>query len=149
MLSSTPQGAYAQNGCNTGADTYLLDDPLSAVDAHVASHLFERCIKGTLAGTTRVLVTHQLQFLPAADVVVLLAGGRITAAGSYTDLVAAGIEFRSALAQKYLVADLSRRLIVWSGYVAENSWGGRRHAVLCCWEGDVRSCCDCLQAVCS
>jgi ABC-type multidrug transport system fused ATPase/permease subunit len=43
------------------ADVYLLDDPLSAVDAHVGSVLFERCICGVLGGTTRVLVTHQLQ----------------------------------------------------------------------------------------
>ena len=45
------------------ADVYLLDDPLSAVDAPVAAHLFERCIGGAgalLAGRTRVLVTHQV-----------------------------------------------------------------------------------------
>jgi len=28
------------------ADVYLLDDPLSAVDARVGKHLFEKCIKG-------------------------------------------------------------------------------------------------------
>ena len=27
------------------ADIYLLDDPLSAVDAKVGKHLFDRCIK--------------------------------------------------------------------------------------------------------
>jgi ABC-type multidrug transport system fused ATPase/permease subunit len=43
------------------ADVLLLDDPLSAVDAHVGRALFEGCICGTLAGTTRLLVTHQLQ----------------------------------------------------------------------------------------
>ena len=33
-----------------GADVYLLDDPLSAVDVHVSKHLFERCISGALKG---------------------------------------------------------------------------------------------------
>ena len=31
------------------ADVYLLDDPLSAVDVHVAKHLMEECIHGYLA----------------------------------------------------------------------------------------------------
>lgn len=43
------------------ADVLLLDDPLSAVDAHVGRALFDGCMCGTLAGRTRVLVTHQLQ----------------------------------------------------------------------------------------
>lgn len=43
------------------ADVVLLDDPLSAVDAHVGRHLFDACICGLLAGSTRILVTHQLQ----------------------------------------------------------------------------------------
>lgn len=43
------------------ADVYLLDDPLSAVDAHVGRHIFDECVCGALAAKTRVLVTHQLQ----------------------------------------------------------------------------------------
>lgn len=58
------------------ADIYLLDDPLSAVDAHVGRHLFNECIgpKGRLArrGATRILVTHQVHFLKDADWVVVL-----------------------------------------------------------------------------
>lgn len=49
--------------CYARAEVYLLDDPLSAVDAHVGRHLFERCVCATLGtqlSATRVLVTHQL-----------------------------------------------------------------------------------------
>lgn len=43
------------------ADVLLMDDPLSAVDAHVGRALFDGCICGTLRRKTRLLVTHQLQ----------------------------------------------------------------------------------------
>lgn len=54
------------------ADIYLLDDPLSAVDAHVGRQLFDECIGGYLRHTTRVLVTHQLHYLKAADYIIIL-----------------------------------------------------------------------------
>jgi len=71
---------------------YLFDDPLSAVDAHVAKHLFEQVLgpEGVLAGSTRVLVTHQVQFLPSADHIIVVEGGRISAMGTYESLNAAG-----------------------------------------------------------
>lgn len=54
------------------ADIYLFDDPLSAVDTHVGKHLFDKCIRDYLSGKTRILVTHQLQFLKEADVIIIL-----------------------------------------------------------------------------
>uniref|UniRef100_A0A3B4BKB0 ABC transporter domain-containing protein n=1 Tax=Periophthalmus magnuspinnatus TaxID=409849 RepID=A0A3B4BKB0_9GOBI len=42
-------------------DIVLLDDPLSAVDAHVGKHIFEECIKKELHGKSVILITHQLQ----------------------------------------------------------------------------------------
>lgn len=54
------------------ADLYLLDDPLSAVDTHVARHLYQKCITQYLDGKTRILVTHQLQFLKRADHIAVL-----------------------------------------------------------------------------
>jgi len=42
------------------ADIVLLDDPLSAVDPHVANAIFHDCIQGTLKHKAVVLVTHQL-----------------------------------------------------------------------------------------
>ena len=52
--------------CYAPADVVLLDDPLSAVDAHVGRHLLDNCLNGFLRGKTRVLVTHQLHALTAA-----------------------------------------------------------------------------------
>lgn len=53
-----------------------MDDPLSAVDAHVGAHMFDNCIgpKGRLArkGATRILVTHQVHFLKEADWIIAL-----------------------------------------------------------------------------
>ncbi|XP_062967662.1 ATP-binding cassette sub-family C member 12 isoform X3 [Cynocephalus volans] len=66
---------------------YLLDDPLSAVDAHVAKHIFEECIKKTLRGKTVVLVTHQLQFLESCDEVILLEDGEICEKGTHKELM--------------------------------------------------------------
>lgn len=56
------------------ADAYLLDDPLAAVDAKVASHIFDQAILGFLKDKTVLLATHQLQFLRHANRVLLVAG---------------------------------------------------------------------------
>ena len=65
------------------ADIYLLDDPLSAVDAKVGKHLFDRCIKEFLDGRMRILVTHQVQFLKETDSVVILRNGSVVCHGTY------------------------------------------------------------------
>merc|ERR1719183_1775236 len=63
------------------AQIVLLDDPLSAVDAHVGRHLFRQVLSssGLLAEKTRVLVSHQTQYLPLADSVIVVDGGRVVA----------------------------------------------------------------------
>jgi ABC-type multidrug transport system fused ATPase/permease subunit len=85
--------------CYAGATTLLLDDPLSAVDAHVGKHIFREVLgpKGLLSGTTRILVTHQTQFLPLADHIVILDEGRILAQGAYKVLKASDMDL-SAIA---------------------------------------------------
>ncbi|XP_059413452.1 multidrug resistance-associated protein 1 [Carassius carassius] len=71
------------------ADIYLLDDPLSAVDAHVGQHIFEKVIgpNGVLKNKTRILVTHGLNFLPQADLILVMEDGEITEMGSYAELL--------------------------------------------------------------
>ncbi|XP_076634046.1 putative multidrug resistance-associated protein lethal(2)03659 [Colletes latitarsis] len=74
-------------------DMYLLDDPLSAVDAHVGKHMFEECIDKYLRGKTRILVTHQLQYLRNVDRIIVLKDGAIQAEGSYDELATMGVDF--------------------------------------------------------
>ncbi|KAB0798124.1 hypothetical protein PPYR_09117 [Photinus pyralis] len=69
------------------ADIYLFDDPLSAVDAHVGKHLFDECIVKYLKGKTRILVTHQLQFLKQVDTIVIVNNGKIEKIGTYDELL--------------------------------------------------------------
>ncbi|XP_052536067.1 multidrug resistance-associated protein 1 isoform X3 [Tympanuchus pallidicinctus] len=73
--------------CN--ADTYLFDDPLSAVDAHVGKHIFEKVIgpKGILKNKTRVLVTHAVNYLPQMDTILVMTDGEISEMGSYQELL--------------------------------------------------------------
>eukprot|EP00505_MAST-04D_sp_SCG-Rhode-Island_P001890 Stramenopile-MAST_4_protein_1890 len=69
------------------ADVILLDDPLSAVDVHVGKHLMDKCICGPLlANKTRILVTHQTQFLEDCDLIVVMEKGKIQKQGTYADV---------------------------------------------------------------
>nr|XP_027201120.1 multidrug resistance-associated protein 4-like [Dermatophagoides pteronyssinus] len=75
------------------ADVYLLDDPLSAVDAAVSKHIFEKCIRGYLKHKTCILVTHQLQFIKQASKILVLKNGKIQGYGPYAHLMSLGIDF--------------------------------------------------------
>ncbi|XP_065369875.1 probable multidrug resistance-associated protein lethal(2)03659 [Calliphora vicina] len=80
------------------ADIYLLDDPLSAVDTHVGRHLFDECMKEYLREHIVILVTHQLQFLEQADVIVIMDKGRVSAVGTYESMQQSGLDFAQLLA---------------------------------------------------
>lgn len=79
------------------ADCYLLDDPLSAVDAHVGKHLFQKCIRGYLKDSAVILVTHQLQYLKDADLIVVLKQGKIQETGTFQHLAKNGLDFSAFL----------------------------------------------------
>ncbi|XP_073131517.1 ABC transporter C family member 10-like [Henckelia pumila] len=76
------------------SDIYLLDDPFSAVDAHTASSLFNEYVMGALSSKTVLLVTHQVDFLPMFDSVLLMSNGEILQASPYSQLLASCQEFR-------------------------------------------------------
>ena len=84
LLLQLPLSSWASlNDMHADSDVYLLDDPLSAVDAHVGQHLMSACLCGLLKNKTRVLVTHQLHFLPAADLVMVMSQGKMEELGTY------------------------------------------------------------------
>ena len=70
------------------ADIYLLDDPLSAVDQEVGQKIFDNIIgpNGLLRRKTRVLVTHNVRFLPVVDKIVVLNNGQVSQVGTYSEL---------------------------------------------------------------
>lgn len=96
---SIARAAYARR------DTVVLDDPLSALDPEVANSVFEQCIKKELAGTTRVLVTNQLNLLSQCDHVVVIgapageSAGTIEEQGTFDELVSKGLDFAELLAK--------------------------------------------------
>ncbi|CAG2107357.1 unnamed protein product, partial [Medioppia subpectinata] len=85
------QRVSVARACYSDADIVLMDDPLSAVDSHVAKHMFEKVLsndKGFLREKTRLLITNNLSFLPFVDSVVVVKDGRISETGTYEQLMA-------------------------------------------------------------
>ncbi|CAF3640789.1 unnamed protein product [Rotaria sordida] len=71
------------------ADIYLLDDPLSAVDAHVGAHIFRTAIgpNSLLKTKTRLLVTHGVAHLHKCNEIVVVSRGEIVDHGPYDELM--------------------------------------------------------------
>ena len=106
MLTSGDNTEIGENGINlsggqkqrisiaravySDADLYLLDDPLSAVDAHVGKHLFEKVLHsqtGVLKNKTRVISTNSLQILKDVDQIIVMRDGVIGEQGTYQELL--------------------------------------------------------------
>lgn len=74
------------------AKTVLLDDCLSAVDAHTSKHILKECIMGDLLqGRTIILVTHHVRLcLPAAKFLIKIDQGNVLGYDSVDNLRANG-----------------------------------------------------------
>ncbi len=59
------------------ADIYLLDDPISAVDAKVGKQIFEECLKPLSQKKTVILVTHQIGYIYRCDEAIIMSEGKI------------------------------------------------------------------------
>ena len=68
------------------SDIVLMDDPISALDAHVRKQVFLQVFQGLLKDKTRILVTHAIDFVHLADRVVIMKKGKVYAQGTYEEL---------------------------------------------------------------
>ena len=68
------------------------------VDAQVGKYLFEECISRYLGGKTRILATHQLQFIKEADGIILLDRGKMQYYNNYHRFLEAHPEYNSLIA---------------------------------------------------
>ncbi|CAO3570405.1 unnamed protein product [Mortierella alpina] len=92
------------------ADIYLLDDPLSAVDAHVDQHLWRHLIgpEGLLRHKTRLLVTHGIDHLESVDQIVVIRDGMILEKGAYGQLMQAKSAFYQLMSE-YSVKEKTKK----------------------------------------
>lgn len=81
------------------ADIYLLDDVLSAVDAHVGKNIIKNVINGILATKTIILATNSIPILNHADNIILLAGGKIVETGSFKDVMGSGAKLSTLMSE--------------------------------------------------
>lgn len=72
------------------ADVYLLDDILSAVDAHVGRSLITQVLNGLLVTKTIILATNSIPVLNHAETIILLSGGQVVETGSFKDILGSG-----------------------------------------------------------
>uniref|UniRef100_A0A669DM89 ATP-binding cassette, sub-family C (CFTR/MRP), member 5 n=1 Tax=Oreochromis niloticus TaxID=8128 RepID=A0A669DM89_ORENI len=85
-------------------DVYILDDPLSALDTHVASHIFHNAIRKQLRHKTVIFVTHQLQYLVDCDDVILMREGSIVEQGNHDNLMKLSGDY-AAMFNLFLLGD--------------------------------------------
>lgn len=80
------------------ADIMLMDDPLSAVDAHVGRHIMEHALCGLLKDKCRILASRQLHVLHHCDRIIIMDEGRIAACDTFDNLMAHNERFREMMA---------------------------------------------------
>eukprot|EP00927_Polykrikos_kofoidii_P068563 TRINITY_DN6390_c0_g1_i3.p1 TRINITY_DN6390_c0_g1~~TRINITY_DN6390_c0_g1_i3.p1 ORF type:complete len:1314 (-),score=172.02 TRINITY_DN6390_c0_g1_i3:281-4147(-) len=131
----------------------LLDDPISAVDAHVGAHIFNKCIVEMLGGSTRLLVTNQLQFLSheAVSQIIVMEDGRCVEQGTFRTLsmneggrltkmltsVDSGQTGENAVSKKDAPNDMKRSMIPGQGLASDQSCRARLSSVESKAEGAV------------
>ncbi|CAL9180811.1 unnamed protein product [Musa hybrid cultivar] len=109
------------------ADIYLLDDPFSAVDAHTAAILFHDCVMSALEKKTVVLVTHQVEFLPETDRILVMEHGKVAQEGTYEQLLKSGTAFEQLVNAHQSSMNIIDSSSHGNENLAESAGGGQEH----------------------
>ncbi|HQR18525.1 MAG TPA: ABC transporter ATP-binding protein [Gemmatimonadales bacterium] len=84
---------------------FVLDDALSAVDAHTEARILAG-LRDALAGRTSVIISHRLAAVRDADWIIVLDGGKVVEEGVHTDLLARGGRYWELLRRQEIEAQL-------------------------------------------
>lgn len=84
---------------------FVLDDALSAVDAHTEARILSG-LRSALAGRTSIIVSHRLAAVRDADLILVLDQGRIVERGVHSELLAAGGRYWELLRRQQMEEEL-------------------------------------------
>jgi ATP-binding cassette subfamily B protein len=84
---------------------FVLDDALSAVDAHTEARILAG-LRDALVGRTSIIVSHRLAAVRDADWILVLDGGRIAEEGTHADLIAGGGRYWELLRRQQMEEEL-------------------------------------------
>lgn len=86
--------AVARAALRDRASLLILDEPSSGVDPET-EHRIHRALRQRASGRTSVLISHRLSSIREADLIVVLAEGRVAESGTHDDLMSAGGRYRT------------------------------------------------------
>jgi ATP-binding cassette, subfamily B, multidrug efflux pump len=89
---------------------FVLDDALSAVDAHTEARILA-ALRGALTGRTSIIVSHRLAAVRDADWILVLDEGRIVEQGVHRDLIARGGRYWELLRRQQLEEELEEESV--------------------------------------
>jgi ATP-binding cassette subfamily B protein len=89
---------------------FVLDDALSAVDAHTEARILA-ALRGALRGRTSIIVSHRLAAVRDADWILVLDDGRIVEQGVHPDLIARGGRYWELLRRQQLEEELEEESV--------------------------------------
>ena len=99
---------------------FVLDDALSAVDAQTEARILG-ALRGALSGRTSITVSHRLAAVRAADLILVLDGGRIVERGTHQALQGTGGRYWELLRRQQIEEEIEQNV---------PTGGSDRHPVL-------------------